>query len=122
METENHLIKSLIISLGFSADSVKRYLQLADQNTVADRKVAIPAAMGRPLRAPAVASNRSPCSTSSSQVTPSVPVEGKDSVKQPLLGATNVYFGHSGSKGVASRGALGDLLPISVLNIVAGDI
>lgn len=35
MEVENQHIMSLVISLGFSAVSVKRYLQLADQNTVA---------------------------------------------------------------------------------------
>ncbi|KAE8345154.1 hypothetical protein BDV24DRAFT_126273 [Aspergillus arachidicola] len=56
METENCLIKNLIVLLGFFSESVKCYLQLADQNTVVDRKVAIPAAIGRPVETRSVAS------------------------------------------------------------------
>lgn len=84
METENYFIKNLIVSLGISAASVKRFLQLADQNIVADRKVAILAAMGRLVEAPLIVSCKSPCSKSL-QVTSSVSTEGKGSVERPLL-------------------------------------
>jgi hypothetical protein len=84
MEAENHLIKNLLISLGFSAALVKRYLQFADQSTVADRKVAIPAATGRPVEAYSATSCQYPCSMSS-QVTPSVPAKEKDQIEQPSL-------------------------------------
>jgi hypothetical protein len=85
MKTENRLIKNLIVSLGFSSESVKRYLQLANRNTVVDCKVAIPAAIGRPVETPSVASCQSPCSMPSSQVTAGVSAGGKVFVKQPLL-------------------------------------
>ncbi|PYH28112.1 uncharacterized protein BO87DRAFT_381535 [Aspergillus neoniger CBS 115656] len=78
MEMENHLIKNLILSPGISAASVKRYLQLADQNPLADRKVAIPAAIGTPL----VASCQ-PSRSTSQQATSSVAIE--DSVEQRSL-------------------------------------
>ncbi|CRL30993.1 unnamed protein product [Penicillium camemberti] len=47
------------MSLGFSAASIKRYLQLADQNTVAEHKVAIPV-MERPAEANSAPSCQSP--------------------------------------------------------------
>lgn len=85
METENRLIKNLIVSLGFSSESIKRYLQLADQNTVVDRKVAIPAAIGRSVKTRSVASCQSSCSTPSPQLTTGVFAVEKYSVEQPML-------------------------------------
>lgn len=67
VEAENRHLKNLLASLGFSAPSVNHYLlQLADQDTPADRKVAIPV-MKRPE-----ASSAPSCNTAystSSQVT-----------------------------------------------------
>lgn len=75
---KNHLIKNLILSPGISTASVKRYLQLADQNPLTDRKVAIPAAIGTP----SVASCQ-PSRSTSQQATSSVAIE--DSVEQRSL-------------------------------------
>lgn len=79
MEAQNWHLKNLIMSLGLSAASVKRSLQLAEQKTVADRKVAIPV-MERPAKTNS-APCQSPCSTS--QVAYSVSSVEKDSVEQP---------------------------------------
>jgi hypothetical protein len=83
MEVENHLIKNLLVSLGFSATLVKRYLQSADQNTVTDRKVAIPVVIKRPVEACSAVPYQSPCTTSSH--TSGVPTKENDLVKQPSL-------------------------------------
>ncbi|KAJ5149794.1 hypothetical protein N7448_001372 [Penicillium atrosanguineum] len=85
IETENRLIKNLIVSLGFWSELIKRYLQLADQNTVVDRKVAIPAAIGRSVETRSVASCQSPCSTPSPQLTTGVFAVENHSVEQPML-------------------------------------
>ncbi|KAJ5155677.1 hypothetical protein N7492_008480 [Penicillium capsulatum] len=64
MEAETWHIKNLIMSLGFSAVSVKRYLQLAEQNTVADHMVAIPSASTIPTQEPT--EQQQQCTTSPS--------------------------------------------------------
>lgn len=42
VETENRHLKTLLRSLGISSELLQQYVQLADQGTAVDRKVAIP--------------------------------------------------------------------------------
>lgn len=59
LEAENRHLRTLLGSLGISAELVQQYLQLADQGTAVNRKVAIPA-MQRPVELPAL--SQSTCS------------------------------------------------------------
>lgn len=43
MEAENRHLRTLLHSLGISTDLLRRYVELADQGSAADKKVAIPA-------------------------------------------------------------------------------
>ena len=43
MEAENRHLRTLLNSLGISTDLLQRYVELADQGTAVDKKVAIPA-------------------------------------------------------------------------------
>ncbi|OKO93746.1 hypothetical protein PENSUB_12025 [Penicillium subrubescens] len=55
LEAENRHLRTLLGSLGISAELVQQYLQLADQGTAVNRKVAIPA-MQRPAELPVLSS------------------------------------------------------------------
>ena len=81
IEAENRHMRNLLLSLGFSADPIKHYLPLADQDTIADRKVAIPV-MNRPADASSEASCKAACSTSP-HVASSDPNEEEASAEQP---------------------------------------
>ncbi|KAF3393825.1 hypothetical protein F1880_005194 [Penicillium rolfsii] len=67
LEAENRHLRTLLGSLGISPEMVQKYLQLADQGTAVNRKVAIPA-MQRPAGLPVLSSPTSsetnPCSSS----------------------------------------------------------
>lgn len=58
LEAENRHLRTLLGSLGISAELVQQYLQLADQGTQVNRKVAIPA-MQRPAEPPVLSPSTS---------------------------------------------------------------
>lgn len=58
LEAENRHLRTLLGSLGISAELVQQYLQLADQGTAVNRKVAIPA-MQRPAELPVLSPSSS---------------------------------------------------------------
>ncbi|KAJ5364159.1 uncharacterized protein N7496_009872 [Penicillium cataractarum] len=58
LEAENRHLRTLLGSLGISAELVQQYLQIADQGTAVNRKVAIPA-MQRPVEMPVLSPSSS---------------------------------------------------------------
>ncbi|KAJ5157298.1 uncharacterized protein N7482_008398 [Penicillium canariense] len=72
IEAENRHLRTLLGSLGISAELVQQYLQLADQGTVLNRKVAIPA-MQRPAELPPIPPSSGTGSPQSSSTRASAP-------------------------------------------------
>jgi hypothetical protein len=80
LQGQKQHLKKLLGSLGFCDFSIEQYLQWADQDTVADRKVAIPM-MERPADANLESNFEAVCS-SSPQVMFSIPSEEEHSISK----------------------------------------